>query len=96
MLHLLINFLIRTNLHLQITPNNKVETELQTFKLHKSRVRKCFRLEARVIYDIYKLNLIPAVIGKYDKPSKLWTNLPSITRFKLLINSISTPSPKLT
>jgi len=32
MSHLLINFLIRTNLHLQTTPNNKAETELQTIK----------------------------------------------------------------
>ena len=49
--HLLNNFLIRTNYHLQTTPNNKAKTELQTFKLHKSLMRKRFRLEARDIYQ---------------------------------------------
>jgi len=47
--HLLNKFLIKKYFHLQTTPNNKAETELQTFKMHKSRMRKRFRLEARVI-----------------------------------------------
>ena len=53
MLHLLNNFLIRTNFHLQTTLNNKAETELQTFKLHKCQMRKRFRLEALVISFVY-------------------------------------------
>ena len=40
------NFLIITNFHLHTTPNSKAETELQTIKLHKSQMRKRFRLEA--------------------------------------------------
>lgn len=49
---LLNNFLIRTNIHLQTTLNNKAETELQTFKLHKCHMRKSFRLEARVRHNM--------------------------------------------
>jgi hypothetical protein len=47
-LHLLNKFLIRTNFHLPTKPNNKAETELQTFKLQKSQMRKRCRLEPQV------------------------------------------------
>lgn len=41
MQHLLKNFLIRKNYHLQNTLNNKAETEHKTFKLHKCQMRTC-------------------------------------------------------
>lgn len=43
--HLINNFLIRTNIHLQTTLNNKANTGLQTFRIHKYQKRKiAFRL----------------------------------------------------